>query len=169
MPNQKEREPLMSWVLRTQVLGHSQSRVVFPQDKRPPLELESWIGTVTCSCRRCCSCSRSGGTSARPGSDELRPSWWVSREPQDFAVAAGGRTEQRQRGHVELEWSQWWMQSIWKTCLQDGTWSNSSFISNSPKHTQHLLSYSWLEKRCYSSFPSKKKKKKERSLGGPDT
>lgn len=46
--------------------------------------------------------------------------------------------EQRQRGHVELEWSQWWMQSTWKTCLQEGTCTTSSFSSNSPKQTQHL-------------------------------
>ncbi|KAL1804934.1 hypothetical protein ACET3Z_028002 [Daucus carota] len=47
-------------------------------------------------------------------------------------------TEHLQRGHVAQELSQLPMQSPWKMCLHDGTCINSSFSSNSPKHTQHL-------------------------------
>lgn len=50
-----------------------------------------------------------------------------------------GKMEHRQSGHVEFDWSQWRMHPMWKTCLQDGIWCNSSFISKSPKHTQHLF------------------------------
>lgn len=49
-----------------------------------------------------------------------------------------GATGALHSGHVEWLWSQWRMQSMWKICLHAGTWSNSSFNSNSPKQTQHL-------------------------------
>lgn len=43
-----------------------------------------------------------------------------------------------QSGQEKFERSQWRMHSTWKMCLQDGSWCNSTLISNSPKQTQHL-------------------------------
>lgn len=52
-----------------------------------------------------------------------------------------GMMEHLQSGQVEFVCSQWCMQSMWNTWLQYGICCNSSFNSNSPKHTQHLFQH----------------------------
>ena len=76
-----------------------------------------------------------------PGRVGPSPRWWP--------ILTLDITGHLQRGHVALFRSQWRMQSPWNTCLHMGSCRSSSFISYSPKQTQHLWAFNaWLGYIC---------------------
>lgn len=126
----------------------------------PKLELDDpSVGTICCPLEESEISNLTLVFSSCRCSEEVFCLWWLEfwlscwrcsglTVATELLALALGKTEQRQSGQVEFVRSQWYMQSAWKMCLHKGTWCNSSWISKSPKQTQHLQSFQkfyWLD------------------------